>query len=108
MARKGQSTDVSTGWQAGFGDEDFLRGLVQRTVQQVLEAETTSFLGAETYERNGRRRCPRPATDMAGRLFAKEFVVQDGAVILPRGMLKRRSRAAPEYADGRIAFQTAA
>jgi len=56
MARKGQSTDVSMGWQAGFGDEDFLRGLVQRTVQQVLEAEMTSFLGAETYERNGQRR----------------------------------------------------
>lgn len=56
MARKGQITDVSTGWQGGFGDEDFLRGLVQRTVQQVLEAEMTSFLGAETYERNGTRR----------------------------------------------------
>jgi len=29
---------------------------VERTVQQVLEAEMTSFLGAETYERNGERR----------------------------------------------------
>ena len=56
MARKGQVTDVSTGWQAGFGDEDFLRGLVQRTVQQVLEAEMTSFIGAESYQRNVERR----------------------------------------------------
>ena len=40
MARKGQGTDVSTGWRAVFGDEDFLHGLVQRTVHQVLEAET--------------------------------------------------------------------
>jgi transposase-like protein len=44
------------GLQAGFGGEDFLRELVQRTVQQVLEAEMTSFLGAGTYERNGERR----------------------------------------------------
>ena len=39
-----------------FGGDDFLRELVQRTVQQVLEAEMTSFLGAGTYERNGERR----------------------------------------------------
>ena len=44
------------GLQGGFGGEDFLRELVQRTVQQVLEAEMTSFLGAGTYERNGERR----------------------------------------------------
>jgi transposase-like protein len=44
------------GLQGGFGAEDFLRELVQRTVQQVLEAEMTSFLGAGTYERNGERR----------------------------------------------------
>ena len=29
-----------------LGEEDFLRGLVERVVQQVLEAEMTSFLGA--------------------------------------------------------------
>ena len=56
MARKGQGIGILTGWQAGIGGEDFLRDLVQRTVQQVLEAELTSFLGAETYERNGERR----------------------------------------------------
>jgi transposase-like protein len=39
-----------------LGGEDFLRGLVERVVQQVLEAEMTSFLGAGTYERNGERR----------------------------------------------------
>jgi transposase-like protein len=40
----------------GVGREDFLRDLVQRTVQQVLEAEMTSFLGAEAYQRNDVRR----------------------------------------------------
>ncbi len=30
--------------------------MVERAVQQVLEAEITSFLGAETYERTGERR----------------------------------------------------
>jgi transposase-like protein len=38
-----------------LGGEDFLRGLVERVVQQVLEAEMTSFLGAETYQRTGER-----------------------------------------------------
>ena len=56
MARKGQGIGIVEGLQGGFGGEDFLRELVQRTVQQVLEAEMTSFLGAGTYERNGTRR----------------------------------------------------
>jgi transposase-like protein len=56
MARKGQGIGIVEGLQGGFGGEDFLRELVQRTVQQVLEAEMTSFLGAGSYERNGERR----------------------------------------------------
>ena len=56
MARKGQGIGIAEGLQGSFGGEDFLRELVQRTVQQVLEAEMTSFLGAGTYERNGERR----------------------------------------------------
>ena len=56
MARKGEGIGIVEGLQGGFGGEDFLRELVQRTVQQVLEAEMTSFLGAGTYERNGERR----------------------------------------------------
>ena len=56
MARKGQGIEIVSGWQAGLGGEDFLRGLVERTVQQVLEAEMTSFIGAETYQRNDVRR----------------------------------------------------
>jgi transposase-like protein len=55
MARKGQGIEIVSGWQAGLGGEDFLRGLVERTVQQVLEAEMTSFLGAEAYQRNVER-----------------------------------------------------
>ena len=56
MARKGQCIEILSGWQEGLGGEDFLRELVQRTVQQVLEAEMTSFLGAESYQRNDARR----------------------------------------------------
>jgi transposase-like protein len=56
MARKVEGIGIVDGLQGGFGGEDFLRELVQRTVQQVLEAEMTSFLGAGTYERNGERR----------------------------------------------------
>ena len=56
MARKGQGTEIVAGWQEGFGGEDFLRELVQRIVQQVLETEMSSFLGAETYQRNDVRR----------------------------------------------------
>jgi putative transposase len=56
MARKGQGIEILAGWQAGAGGEDYLRELVQRTVQQVLEAEMTGFLGAASYERNGERR----------------------------------------------------
>jgi putative transposase len=56
MARKGQGIGIVEGLQGGFGGEDFLRELVQRTVQQVLEAEMSSFLGAGSYERTGERR----------------------------------------------------
>jgi putative transposase len=56
MARKGQGTEILAGWQEGVGGEDFLRGLVERVVQQVLEAEMTSFLGADNYERGPERR----------------------------------------------------
>ena len=56
MARKGQGIEILTGWQAELCGEDFLRELVQRTVQQVLEAEMTRFLGAESYQRNDQRR----------------------------------------------------
>ena len=56
MARKGQGIEIVGGWQEAVVGEDFLRELVQRTVQQVLEAEMTSFLGAASYQRNGERR----------------------------------------------------
>jgi transposase-like protein len=55
MARKTQGIGIVESWQ-GSGEEDFLRGLVERVVQQVLEAEMTSFLGAGAYERSGERR----------------------------------------------------
>ncbi len=55
MARKRQGIGIVDGLQ-GLGEEDFLRGLVERVVQQVLDAEMTSFLGAGAYERNAERR----------------------------------------------------
>ncbi len=56
MARKVESIGTEEMLQGSFGGEDFLRDLVERAVQGVLEAEITSFLGAGTYERNGERR----------------------------------------------------
>ncbi|MGH3848500.1 MAG: IS256 family transposase [Pseudonocardiaceae bacterium] len=56
MARKGQGTEIVESWQGGVGGEDFLRGVVERVVQQVLETEMTSFLGAGNYERGPDRR----------------------------------------------------
>jgi transposase-like protein len=56
MARKGQGSEISQDWQGGIGGEDFLRSVVERVVQQVLEAEMTSFLGADSYERGPERR----------------------------------------------------
>lgn len=55
MARKRQGMGIVEGWQ-GVGEEDFLRSLVERVVQQVLDAEMTSFLGAGAYERSAERR----------------------------------------------------
>lgn len=55
MARKRQGIGIVESWQ-GSGEEDFLRGLVERAEQQVLEAEVTRFLGAGSYERSGERR----------------------------------------------------
>jgi len=54
MARKRQGIGIVEGWQ-GVGEEDFLRSLVERVVQQVLDAEMTGFLGARRLSatRNG-------------------------------------------------------
>jgi len=41
--------------QALIDDPDFLRDLVERTVQAILEAEMTAHLGAGRYERTGER-----------------------------------------------------
>ena len=56
MARNENVTRILADWQEGLGGEDFLRGLVERVLQQVLDTEMTSFLGAEVYERTGGRR----------------------------------------------------
>ena len=58
-ARTVEGIGMMEGLQGGFGGDDFLRGLVQRVVQQVLVAEMTSFLGAGSYARNGEGRGAR-------------------------------------------------
>ena len=89
MARKGQSIEILSGWQEGLGGEDFLRELVQRTVQQVLEAEMTSFLGAESYQRNDARRGwrngfkPRTLKTRVCKVFLKPL---EAAGVFSRGL----------------------
>jgi transposase-like protein len=57
MARKSKDNERRDAWQgAAASGEDGMRGLVQRVVQPVLEAEMTSFLGADNYERTSERR----------------------------------------------------
>jgi len=38
------------------GNEDFLKDLVKKAVQEILDSEMSNFLGAENYERTGERR----------------------------------------------------
>lgn len=57
MARKSNDSELRGAWQAAaVSGDDGMRALVQRVVQQVLEAEMTSFLGADNYERTSERR----------------------------------------------------
>ena len=45
-----------------LNDPDFLREIVERTVQTILEEEMSAHLGAERYERTGERRGYRNGT----------------------------------------------
>jgi hypothetical protein len=46
MAHKSKDSELREAWQeAGAAGEDGMRALVQRVVQQVLEAEMTFFWG---------------------------------------------------------------
>ncbi len=57
MARKSNDSEVREAWQeAAAAGDDGMRRMVERVVQQVLEAEMTSFLAADSYERTGERR----------------------------------------------------
>ena len=59
-------TDGENLTQALLDDSDFLRRIVERTLQEVLEAEMTAHVGAERYERTdtrtGHRNGYRPRT----------------------------------------------
>jgi putative transposase len=57
MARKSKDSELREAWQeASTVGDDGMRALVERVVQQVLEAEMSSFLQADSYERTGERR----------------------------------------------------
>lgn len=62
----GKGTEQQTTAQALIDDPDFLRGLVERTVQAILEAELTAHLGAAKHERTegrtGYRNGTKPRT----------------------------------------------
>lgn len=66
MARS-NGTGVEAAAQAALTDDpDFLRAIVERTVQEILETEMTAHLGATRYERSagrkGQRNGYRPRT----------------------------------------------
>jgi transposase-like protein len=57
---KGNGTGVNAVAQAVLTDDpDFLRAIVERTVQAILETEMTAHLGAERYERSAGRKGQR-------------------------------------------------
>lgn len=59
----GNGTESLTSGQSLLDDPDFLRELVERTVQALLEAEMSAHLGAERYERGEERRGYRNGTN---------------------------------------------
>jgi putative transposase len=57
---KGKGTGVNAIAQAALTDDpDFLREIVERTVQAILETEMTAHLGADRYERSAGRKGQR-------------------------------------------------
>ena len=57
MARRVNDSELTTVWQEAVREgDDGMRRMVERVVQQVLEAEMASFLGADIYERTGERK----------------------------------------------------
>ena len=57
---KGNGTGVKAVAQAALTDDpDFLRQIVERTLQEILEAEMTAHLGAARYERSAGRQGQR-------------------------------------------------
>lgn len=58
----GNGSERTAAGQPMIDDPDFLRELVERTVQAILEAEMSAHLGAERYERGEERRGYRNGT----------------------------------------------
>ena len=57
---KGNGTGIKAVAQAALTDDpDFLRAIVERTVQAILETEMTAHLGADRYERTAGRKGQR-------------------------------------------------
>jgi putative transposase len=55
MAKDHRRLDAELAQEVLLNDPGFLRGLVERLVQQLLEAEMTEHIGAQPYERTQRR-----------------------------------------------------
>jgi transposase-like protein len=66
MANDHRRTDAGLAQEALLDDAGFLRGIVQRVVQEVLETEMTEHIGAAPYERSvtraGHRNGHKPRT----------------------------------------------
>ncbi len=57
MARKSNDNELRELWLGAAADgDDRMRLVVERVVQQILEAEMTAFVEADSYERTGERR----------------------------------------------------
>ncbi len=57
MARRNDNSFEDTVAEGALLDDpEFLRGIVERAVQQILETQMTAHIGAERYQRGEERR----------------------------------------------------
>ena len=55
MAHRNRKTHIEMVQQILLDDPAFLKGIVERSLQELLEAETTEHIGAAPYERTHSR-----------------------------------------------------
>lgn len=59
MATEHRKVDAHSVQEVLLDDPSFLREVLERAVQQILEAEMTEHLGAAPYEHRAWRKCQR-------------------------------------------------